>query len=161
MPPNYQDVADIVDTLPKIDNEEKEKSAYSSNEKIETTVEHATTLDPEDTLYDVNGKEKVLETAEDFATALVSLDDDPELPIHTFRMWFTGIGLAVFGAVLGMLFVNQNFLILRRKFIPILSTAIPAPSSRCIRPLLTIACLHVGSHPPSCHSGSGKPFPHW
>lgn len=51
-------------------------------------------------------QEKVLETAEDFSRALVSSEDDPNLPIHTFRMWFTGLGLAVFGAVLGMLFVS-------------------------------------------------------
>jgi hypothetical protein len=44
------------------------------------------------------------ETAEDFAVGLCSLDDDPTMRIHTFRMWFIGVGLAVFGAVLGMLF---------------------------------------------------------
>ncbi|KAH9924915.1 OPT oligopeptide transporter [Fomitopsis serialis] len=54
--------------------------------------------------YGDNGKEKVLETAEDFAKILISLDDDPTMPIHTFRMWFTGVGLAVFASVLGMLF---------------------------------------------------------
>jgi hypothetical protein len=46
----------------------------------------------------------VLETAADFSVALCSLEDDPSMPIHTFRMWFIGLGLAVFGAVLGMLF---------------------------------------------------------
>ncbi|KZT67204.1 peptide transporter MTD1 [Daedalea quercina L-15889] len=62
--------------------------------------------DVEEVLYDDNadGREKVLETAEDFAQRLISLDDDPTMPIHTFRMWFTGLGLAVFASVLGMLF---------------------------------------------------------
>ncbi|KAH9830857.1 OPT oligopeptide transporter [Rhodofomes roseus] len=58
----------------------------------------------EEVPYDDGGKEKVLETAEDFAKILISLDDNPDLPIHTFRMWFTGIGLAIFASVLGMLF---------------------------------------------------------
>ncbi|KAI0730217.1 OPT oligopeptide transporter [Fomitopsis betulina] len=53
---------------------------------------------------DSNAQEQVLETADDFAKRLISLDDDPTMPIHTFRMWFTGIGLAVFASVLGMLF---------------------------------------------------------
>ena len=57
---------------------------------------------------DNNGQEQVLETADDFAKRLISLDDDPTMPIHTFRMWFTGIGLAVFASVLGMLFVSAS-----------------------------------------------------
>ncbi|PCH42585.1 OPT oligopeptide transporter [Wolfiporia cocos MD-104 SS10] len=88
--------------------------------------------------------EKVLETAEDFSRALVSLDDDPTLPIHTFRMWFTGIGLAVFGAVLGMLFqFRPQVILVSALFLQLiafmigrfLAAAIPGPGSR----------LHTGS----------------
>lgn len=95
------------------DNQSERRSSLSIDEKaldkLESTLSPDVALDAEDKLYDHNGKEKVLETAEDFATALVSLEDDPTLPIHTFRMWFSGLGLAVFGAVLGMLFVSDNF----------------------------------------------------
>ena len=89
-----------------------EKSGYPSDDKfdsgkLEPTIAAAHALESEDKLYDTNGKEKVLETAADFATALVSLEDDPGMYVHTFRMWFVGIGLAVFGAVLGMLFVSS------------------------------------------------------
>ena len=89
-----------------------EKSANPSDDKLyhgklESAITAPAVLEAEETLYDANGKEKVLETPSDFASALVSLEDDPETYIHTFRTWFIGIGLSVFGAVLGMLFVNS------------------------------------------------------
>ncbi|KAF8587930.1 OPT oligopeptide transporter [Ramaria rubella] len=105
-----RDIDDVTRQLPTLEKLSiDEKSPLPSDEKLdgsklESSIEPAETLDHDDKLYDANGKEKVLETATDFATALVSLDDDPTLPIYTFRMWFCGIGLAVFGAVLGMLF---------------------------------------------------------
>jgi predicted outer membrane lipoprotein len=46
------------------------------------------------------------ETAEDYSLRLLSLEDDPTLPVFTFRMWILGLGLACFGAVLGQLFVR-------------------------------------------------------
>ncbi|KAJ3542748.1 hypothetical protein NMY22_g3390 [Coprinellus aureogranulatus] len=51
-----------------------------------------------------DGKERPIETDIDVATRLISLEDDPTLPCFTFRMWFLGIGLACFGAVLGQIF---------------------------------------------------------
>ncbi|GAA6030931.1 hypothetical protein JCM8097_008943 [Rhodosporidiobolus ruineniae] len=51
-----------------------------------------------------NGKERPIETAEDIATRCISLEDDPTLPIHTFRMYFLGLGLTCFAAVLGQIF---------------------------------------------------------
>ncbi|GJJ13070.1 hypothetical protein Clacol_007319 [Clathrus columnatus] len=108
-------------------------------DKLEATLSPDVTLDAEDRLYDHNGKEKVLETPEDFATALVSLEDDPTLPVHTFRMWFSGLGLAVFGAVLGMLFqfrpqvisVSALFLqLLVYMFGKVLQFVIPGPGSK-------------------------------
>lgn len=76
-------------------------------------------------------EDKVLETAEDFSRALVSSEDDPNLPIHTFRMWFTGLGLAVFGAVLGMLFVSGRVpsVLQHRLMLPL---AIPTAGHLCL-----------------------------
>lgn len=47
------------------------------------------------------------ETDIDVATRLISLEDDPTLPIMTFRTWFLGLGLSCFGAVLGQIFVSR------------------------------------------------------
>ncbi|KAH6893967.1 peptide transporter MTD1 [Coprinopsis sp. MPI-PUGE-AT-0042] len=53
---------------------------------------------------DENGRERPIETDLDVATRLISLEDDTTLPAFTFRMWFLGIGLSCFGAVLGQIF---------------------------------------------------------
>jgi hypothetical protein len=47
------------------------------------------------------------ETDIDVATRLISLEDDPTLPAFTFRLWFLGLGLSCFGAVLGQIFVSN------------------------------------------------------
>jgi hypothetical protein len=47
------------------------------------------------------------ETDADYATRLISLDDDPTLRIYTFRMWFLALGLSCFAAVLGQIFVSD------------------------------------------------------
>jgi hypothetical protein len=47
------------------------------------------------------------DTDVDIATRLISLEDDPTLPAFTFRMWFLGLGLSCFGAVLGQIFVGS------------------------------------------------------
>ena len=51
------------------------------------------------------------ETEQDYALRLISLEDDPTLPVFTFRSMFLGTGLACFGAVLGQLFVRYPFLL--------------------------------------------------
>ncbi|KAF7342730.1 OPT oligopeptide transporter [Mycena sanguinolenta] len=51
-----------------------------------------------------DGHERPIVTDEDYATRLVSLDDDPTLRVFTFRMWFLGLGLSCFSAVLGQIF---------------------------------------------------------
>ncbi|KAI5117568.1 hypothetical protein M0805_009646 [Coniferiporia weirii] len=51
-----------------------------------------------------DGREKVIVTDVDVATRLISLEDDPTLPVLTFRTWFLGLGLSCFGAVLGQIF---------------------------------------------------------
>lgn len=89
-----------------------------------------------------NGKERPIETDVDVTTRLISLDDDPTLPVYTFRMWFLGLGLACFGSVLGQIFyfrpqtvfVSQLFLqiiayILGRA----LEEIIPGPNSPLIK----------------------------
>ena len=48
------------------------------------------------------------ETDIDIATRLISLEDDPSLPAFTFRLWFLGLGLSCFGAVLGQIFVRTS-----------------------------------------------------
>ncbi|KAF7339054.1 Oligopeptide transporter 3 [Mycena venus] len=53
---------------------------------------------------DDNGKERPIVTDVDVATRLISLEDEPTLPAFTFRMWFLGLGLSCFGAVLGQIF---------------------------------------------------------
>ncbi|GJJ06767.1 hypothetical protein Clacol_000963 [Clathrus columnatus] len=141
----YSNEADL-ETLPNMAQPQgssassvDEKEDYDKLGKLESTLGPDVTLTAEDKLYDSNGKEKVLETAEDFATALVSLEDDPTLPIHTFRMWFSGLGLAVFGAVLAMLFqfrpqvitVSPLFLqLLVYMFGKAFEFVIPGPGSR-------------------------------
>ncbi|BGP34737.1 hypothetical protein JCM10296v2_006559 [Rhodotorula toruloides] len=59
---------------------------------------------PEDKNVLANGKERPIETAEDIATRCISLEDDPSMAIHTFRMYFLGIGFTAFAAVLGQIF---------------------------------------------------------
>ncbi|KAJ6449375.1 OPT oligopeptide transporter [Mycena sanguinolenta] len=51
-----------------------------------------------------DGHERPIVTDEDYATRLVSLDDDPGLRVFTFRTCFLGLGLACFSAVLGQIF---------------------------------------------------------
>jgi hypothetical protein len=48
-------------------------------------------------------------TDRDVATRLISLEDDPTMPAFTFRMFFLGLGLSCFGAVLGQIFVSISF----------------------------------------------------
>lgn len=150
-PLEAQGAAEVVEQLPHVDHRSDEPApAYTLNEKrIQEKLEKAgslssATVDEVEVgdLHDEHGREKVLETAEDFSRALVSSDDDPNLPIHTFRMWFTGIGLAVFGAVLGMLFVSgapYNVMIMH---LLLAGSAIPPAShiSLCVVP--SVARLH-------------------
>ncbi|KAF5366856.1 hypothetical protein D9758_006513 [Tetrapyrgos nigripes] len=51
-----------------------------------------------------DGKERPIETAADWSLRLISLEDDPTLPVWTFRLWFLSIGLSCFGAVLSQIF---------------------------------------------------------
>lgn len=53
---------------------------------------------------DENGNERPIESARDYAMRLMSLEDDPSLPIFTLRSVVLGIGFAAFASVLGQLF---------------------------------------------------------
>ncbi|GAA6039532.1 hypothetical protein JCM8097_008371 [Rhodosporidiobolus ruineniae] len=50
-----------------------------------------------------NGKERPIESAEDWSTRLLSTVD-VDVPIHTFRMYVLGLGMTCFAAVLGQIF---------------------------------------------------------
>ncbi|PCH44089.1 peptide transporter MTD1, partial [Wolfiporia cocos MD-104 SS10] len=141
--PNAMDAREAADLVEHLPHYSHEKEGSVSNEKLDklesVNSQTAEELELDDKLYDERGREKVLETAADFSRALVSSEDDPSLPIHTFRMWFTGLGLAVFGAVLGMLFqfrpqvisVSALFLQLLAFMIGnVLAAIIPGPGSR-------------------------------
>ncbi|KAF9039845.1 peptide transporter MTD1 [Panaeolus papilionaceus] len=94
----------------EVQSDAERRSSYS-NEKLEKdSREVAESIQGE--VYDdvriidldENGKERPIVTDLDVATRLISLEDDPTLPVFTFRMWFLGIGLSCFGAVLGQIF---------------------------------------------------------
>ncbi|KAH7872495.1 OPT oligopeptide transporter [Lentinula edodes] len=51
-----------------------------------------------------DGKERPIVTANDWSLRLISLEDDPTLPVWTLRLWFLSIGLSCFGAVLSEIF---------------------------------------------------------
>jgi hypothetical protein len=82
-----------------------------ADEKGHVDVKHLDATDIGDIADDVraidlgaDGKERPIDTAEDYALRLISLEDDPTQPVFTFRMWFLALGLSCFGAVLGQLF---------------------------------------------------------
>ncbi|KAG7087781.1 hypothetical protein E1B28_013722 [Marasmius oreades] len=58
-----------------------------------------------------DGKERPIETSDDWALRLISLEDDPTEPVWTFRLWFLSIGLSCFGAVLGQIFAFRPQLV--------------------------------------------------
>lgn len=64
------------------------------------------TEDPEDVpQYDTElGEVKIVEDAKDLVTQVIHVDDDPTVSPWTFRAFFLGIGLAVFGSVLQEIF---------------------------------------------------------
>ena len=166
-PMEAQDAAQVVEQLPHVEHRVDDPApAYTPDEKhlqekagslSSGTVDEIEVGD-DDKLHDERGREKVLETAEDFSRALVSSDDDPNLTIHTFRMWFTGIGLAVFGAVLGMLFVGDTSWISVTKYSRPSGSAIPPSSHISVCAVPSAARLHDRSLLRKHHSWSGVPM---
>ncbi|KAF9458297.1 OPT oligopeptide transporter [Collybia nuda] len=85
-----------------------------------------------------DGKERPIETDADYSTRLLSLEDDPSLPVFTFRMWFLSLGLSCFAAVLGQIFyfrpqtvkVSQLFLLIISYLMgKVMEEIIPGPGS--------------------------------
>ncbi|CAA7268243.1 unnamed protein product [Cyclocybe aegerita] len=95
---------DVVPELPHVD----EKGLYDT--KVHPASLHGSDIGevfaegPRLIDLGADGKERPIETDADYSTRLISLDDDPTLPIWTFRMWFLSLGLSCFGAVLGQIF---------------------------------------------------------
>ncbi|KAJ7254207.1 peptide transporter MTD1 [Mycena rebaudengoi] len=82
------------------DDDKGEKSSIQVAEPVTAEVYD----DLREIDLDDNGRERPIVTDMDVATRLISLEDDPSLPAFTFRMWFLGLGLSCFGAVLGQIF---------------------------------------------------------
>ncbi|KAJ7643182.1 peptide transporter MTD1 [Mycena rosella] len=81
-----------------------EEKAEKSSIRIAEPVVAEVYADVREIDLDETGKERPIVTEVDAATRLISLEDDPTLPVFTFRMWFLGLGLGCFGAVLGQIF---------------------------------------------------------
>ncbi|KAJ7503623.1 peptide transporter MTD1 [Mycena galericulata] len=126
-------------STPSLGGDEKydEKNEKSSIQIAEPAVgevyDDLREIDLDDT-----GKERPIVTDVDVATRLISLEDDPTLPAFTFRMWFIGLGLSCFGAVLGQIFyfrpqtisVSQLFLqILAYILGVVMQEIIPGPNN--------------------------------
>ncbi|KJA26691.1 hypothetical protein HYPSUDRAFT_132645 [Hypholoma sublateritium FD-334 SS-4] len=128
---------------------ERKSSTYSDekvnvNEKTESvnSAPGEVYADVRDIDLDEDGKERPIVTDIDVATRLISLDDDPTLPVFTFRMWFLGIGLSCFGSVLGQIFyfrpqtvfVSQLFIQIIAYILGIvLEEIIPGPGNTQVR----------------------------
>ncbi|KZT33595.1 OPT superfamily oligopeptide transporter [Sistotremastrum suecicum HHB10207 ss-3] len=50
------------------------------------------------------GDEEIIKAAQDVAVLVISTDDDPSLPVFTFRTIFLGVGLSAFASVLGTIY---------------------------------------------------------
>ncbi|KAL1669826.1 OPT oligopeptide transporter protein-domain-containing protein [Schizophyllum commune] len=85
---------------------EKEKGSGKEKPTVEVVGDDLGEVfdDVRDIDLDENGKERPIESARDYATRLMSLEDDPTLPIFTLRSVVLGIGFAAFASVLGQLF---------------------------------------------------------
>ncbi|KZP29079.1 hypothetical protein FIBSPDRAFT_927169 [Athelia psychrophila] len=108
---------------------EKEGGVYTDNEELGHVYGDARTID-----LDANGKGKPIQTGKDYALRVISLDDDPSLPIWTLRTCFLSFGLSCFAAVLGLLpspggYVSDLFLHIIASFLGrVVEYAIPGLS---------------------------------
>jgi OPT family small oligopeptide transporter len=102
--PSYDEKDKSTPSASLTDNEKAYPLANDGAIGIDTEVEEVYTEGPRLIDLGENGKERPIDSDADYALRLVSLEDDPTLPIYTFRTWFLGLGLACFGAVLGQIF---------------------------------------------------------
>lgn len=96
--------------LEQVDNEGNvvsattgDKAAITDEKKSPDLVDEKGNSDLE-TGSVASSKEEVIRDARGLVTKIISLDDDPTLPVMTFRFWFLGIGLAIFGSVLAQIY---------------------------------------------------------
>ena len=101
-----------------------------------------------------DGKERPIDQAADYALRLVSLEDDPTLPVHTFRTWFLGLGLACFAAVLGELFVRILVQFWETASTYAITTVLPPPDRPGLRSLPPGHRPHSRPDPGARHSWS-------
>ncbi|KIY43831.1 OPT superfamily oligopeptide transporter [Fistulina hepatica ATCC 64428] len=98
MPSDVKDASSDVGEATVPLSEEKPSSAKNLDQYGEV-YEDVRAID-----VDANGKERAVESDLDWSVRLVSLEDDPSLPVWTFRLWFLALGLSCFGAVLCEIF---------------------------------------------------------
>ncbi|KAF8877581.1 OPT oligopeptide transporter protein-domain-containing protein [Gymnopilus junonius] len=91
-----------------------------------------------------DGKERPIATDLDYSLRLLSLDDDPTLPIWTFRMWFLSLGLACFGAVLGQIFYFRPQTVASVAFTDLIGKLIYAPKISVSQLFLQIVSYILG-----------------
>ncbi|KAG6834884.1 hypothetical protein H0H93_006661 [Arthromyces matolae] len=111
--------------------DEKTEYLYHENEKIaipESDIGDVFADGPRIIDLGEDGKERPIETDADYSLRLISLDDDPSLPIFTFRTCFLGLGLSCFGAVLGQIFYFRPQTLLEIPFVrQVFEQLIPGP----------------------------------
>ncbi|UPK96938.1 hypothetical protein LCI18_007873 [Fusarium solani-melongenae] len=71
--------------------------SYDSSGKFQASIE-AESLSDDGSMWS-NGPNRI-EDEKDLVTKVIHADDDPSLNPWTFRMWFIGIGLGIFGAIM-------------------------------------------------------------
>ncbi|KAJ7192126.1 OPT oligopeptide transporter [Mycena pura] len=108
-------MATAVNDVPVLPDEKHASKGSFADEKGPYTAEKVN-LDDVDEIGEVfadgprlidlgeDGHERPIETDSDYATRLISIDDDPTTRWFTFRMCFLGLGLACFASVLGQIF---------------------------------------------------------
>ncbi|KAA1476039.1 OPT oligopeptide transporter [Dentipellis sp. KUC8613] len=83
------------------------KRTASENSEFQEKVDLKDVSVDEEKVVDVDAASvstEIIENAEDVAVQIISTDDDPTLPVLTFRSIFLGVGLSAFGSVLGTIY---------------------------------------------------------
>ncbi|KAJ7098484.1 OPT oligopeptide transporter [Mycena belliarum] len=160
-----------VDTTPHLAMTEKGSShgSYADEKGARDPEKEKVDLDDADAVGEVfadgprlidlgrDGHERPIETDADYATRLISLDDDPATRVFTFRLWFLGLGLSCFAAVLGQIFyfrpqtiyVSQLFIqILGFILGRILEWVVPGPSEGALLRTVDTAFWRFMNHGP-------------
>ncbi|OCH87078.1 OPT oligopeptide transporter [Obba rivulosa] len=128
--------------LPSPPSELPELKSESTTASLEKKLEYDDlSLDKEkfdvseQAVSDDDAEDEVIQNAEDVAIQVLSTEDNPDLPVFTFRMAFLGVGLSAFGSVLSTIYtfkpqnatVSQLFcLIIAYVFGTAMATIIPS-----------------------------------